>query len=210
MKMIPLILESPAVNLGVSGGKELSSLSDPFEEPEKKEKPKELTTKDLAKKLTVPRPRAPRRAAKPNPAPPRPARMAKVDEPRPQEVRRNLGGEDPKRLEKPLPLGVQTGRRDIPPREFRMARAPELTRPQPRDLIPPDEPRPNAPPGKIDPAGRLRDETEDRQYTKRSFHGCIRPSGVNKSRVETSAECGIQSRAALRTPPAYSSTKPCT
>lgn len=115
----------------------LEPLPEPKPEPEKPKKPAEPEKAEKPK--PQPKPAAPKPdrkpsnvvapKAKPNPKPavepgkPAPPRMVKADEPRPTAPKAEPGGVERLAKEKPLPLGLTTGKKEIAPRPIRMARA---------------------------------------------------------------------------------------
>lgn len=159
----------PGVPLAVSKPAEIEVELQP-EKPEALPKPKpqpktpapkpekvreKSTPKQAAAKPTAPRaPRASHPALRPArlaEAKPAPERRIRTDEPRPRQEKSDPGGLDPKREEKPLPLGSPAAPRPLP----RMARALPAEQPRERAALPaprsqPELPRPDADPGKLD------------------------------------------------------------
>jgi uncharacterized protein YegL len=82
--------------------------------------------------------------AKAEPAGPKdaPKPVIKAEEPRPVAPKVNPGGEDPEKLQKPLPLGLPAGQKKLSPRPIRMARNEPTLKPDPPDATESPSPRP--------------------------------------------------------------------
>jgi hypothetical protein len=145
---------SPSLSIGhaPTQSREIEIALEPLPEPKKTEPEKK--PKPEPEKKQAPKPGAPKPAKV---EPPKPVRMAKAvpegpkeapkpvvkaEEPRPKAPKVEPGGVDPTRLEKPLPLGLPTAKKNTAPQPIRMARADAALKPEPDTAPAPPSPDP--------------------------------------------------------------------